>query len=320
MGARRGRGAGRCCLFLRIKVDFAVLKQSSHSPAGGAPACLGFDPHPRLPQPKLPPLACDTHHHIFGPYARYPMQAERSYTPPEATLADYRRMCQTLGIERSVLVHPSIYGTDLSSLVDTLEACRDWMRGVAVIDESISDDSLARLDRAGVRGVRFNVLFKGGTPLAKARAIGERVARYGWHVQLLIDLAAHPSFYQDWKDFPVPVVVDHMGHMAASHGVAAPGFQGMLRLLAEGRCWVKLSGAYRNSALGHPYSDTLPFVQALLATNPGQLVWGTDWPHPAVQVMPNDGDLVGLVPIWLPSEELREQVLVRNPARLYGFD
>jgi predicted TIM-barrel fold metal-dependent hydrolase len=248
------------------------------------------------------------------------MQRVRSYTPPEATLADYRRMCGALGIERSVLVHPSIYGTDLSSLVDTLAACRDWMRGVAVIDESFDDAALARLDRAGVRGVRFNVLFKGGTPLAQARVIGERIARYGWHVQLLIDLAGHASFYQDWKDFPVPVVVDHMGHMAAGRGVDAPGFQGMLRMLAEGRCWVKLSGAYRNSALGHPYADTLPFVRALVKTNPEQLVWGTDWPHPAVRVMPNDGDLVDLLSEWLPSEALREQVLVRNPARLYGFD
>ncbi|MEK7436067.1 MAG: amidohydrolase family protein [Pseudomonadota bacterium] len=92
--------------------------------------------------------------------------------------------------------------------------------------------------------------FKGGTPLlAKARAIGKRVARFGWHVQLLIDLAGHPSFYEDWKDFPVPLVIDHMGHMAVSHGVGAPGFKGMLRLLAEGRCWVKLSGTYRSSAL-----------------------------------------------------------------------
>lgn len=293
---------------------------NSQLPAGGAPACPGFDPHPRLPQTKLPPLACDTHHHIFGPYAKYPMQAERSYTPPEATLADYRRLCQAVGIERSVLVHPSIYGSDLSSLLDTLEACRDWMRGVAVIGESIDDASLERLDRAGVRGVRFNALFKGGTPLAKARAIGARIARYGWHVQLLIDLAAHPAFYQDWKDFPVPVVVDHMGHMAAGRGVAAPGFQGLLRLLAEGRCWVKLSGPYRISALGQPYPDTLPFVQALLKANPEQLVWGSDWPHPAVALMPNDGDLVGLIPVWLPTEDLRERVLVRNPARLYGFD
>jgi 2-pyrone-4,6-dicarboxylate lactonase len=287
---------------------------------GEAPACPGFDPQPRIPRLRLPPLSCDAHHHIFGPYADYPMQRERSYTPPEATLADYRRMCQALGIGRSVLVHPSIYGTDLASLLGTLETCRDWMRGVAVVDESVSDQTLALLDRAGVRGVRFNVLFKGGTPLAQARAIGARVARFGWHVQLLIDLAAQPSFYEDWKGFPAPVVVDHMGHMATRHGVGAPGFQGMRRLLAEGRCWVKLSGAYRTSALAHPYPDALPFVEALVKTNPERLVWGTDWPHPAVQVMPNDGDLADLVPTWLPSEDLREQVLVRNPARLYGFD
>jgi predicted TIM-barrel fold metal-dependent hydrolase len=287
---------------------------------GDPPACPGFDAHTRIPKLRLPPLSCDSHHHIFGPYADYPMQTERSYTPPEATLADYRRMCQALGIERSVLVHPSIYGTDLSSLIGTLEQCRDWMRGVAVVDASVDDGTLVRLDRAGVRGVRFNVLFKGGTPLDQARAIGARVARLGWHVQLLIDLGAQPSFYEDWRDFPATVVVDHMGHMATSHGVDAPGFQGLLRLLAEGRCWVKLSGAYRTSALAHPYPDALPFVAALVKANPEQLVWGTDWPHPAVQLMPNDGDLADLVPVWLPGEELRERVLVRNPARLYGFD
>ena len=293
---------------------------SSNIVAGEASACPGFDPHPRIPKLRLPQGTCDAHHHIFGPYAGYPMQPERSYTPPEATLDDYRRMCKVLGIERSVLVHPSIYGTDLASLLGTLAQCRDWMRGVAVVDDSVDDRTLALLDRAGVRGVRFNALFKGGTPLAQARAIGARVARLGWHVQLLIDLAAQSSFYEDWKDFPAPLVVDHMGHMATRHGVDAPGFQGMLRLLAEGRCWVKLSGAYRTSALAHPYPDTLPFVSALVKTNPERLVWGTDWPHPAVQVMPNDGDLADLVPVWLPSEDLREQVLVRNPARLYGFD
>ena len=293
---------------------------SEHSTAGEAPACPGFDAHPRVPKLRLPRLACDSHHHIFGPYAQYPLQPERSYTPPEATLADYRRMCQTLGIERSVLVHPSIYGSDPTSLTGILGECRDWMRGVAVVDASVDDKTLALLDGAGVRGVRFNVLFKGGTPLAQARAIGARVARLGWHVQLLIDLGAHPSFYQDWKDFPADIVVDHMGHMAASHGVDAPGFQGLLRLLAGGRCWVKLSGTYRTSALAHPYPDTLLFVDALVKANPERLVWGTDWPHPAVQAMPNDGDLADLVPLWLPSAELREQVLVRNPARLYGFD
>lgn len=297
----------------------------SHSPAtestgGQPPACPGFDPAPRTPRFRLPALTCDAHHHVFGPYSHYPMQPERSYTPPEATLDDYRRMCRAVGIERSVLVHPSIYGTELSSLVETLEDNRDWMRGVAVIDDSISDAELHRLDRAGVRGVRFNVLFKGGTPLAKARSIAQRIRPLGWHVQLLIDVSAQSSLYDDWKDFPVPVVVDHMGHLDARLGVAHPGFQALLRLLSEDRCWVKLSGAYRMSALGHPYADAMPFARALVAANPQRLVWGTDWPHPSVQVMPNDGDLVDGVPDWLPTAELQKQVLVHNPARLYGFD
>ena len=154
------------------------MSHAAPAPAGSEPpACPGFDPHPRTPRIRLPALTCDTHHHVFGPYARYPMQPVRSYTPPEATLEDYVRMCRAVGIERSVLVHPSIYGTELSSLVETLETCRSWMRGVAVIDASFDDAALARLDRAGVRGVRFNVLFKGGTPLAQARVIGERLAR-----------------------------------------------------------------------------------------------------------------------------------------------
>lgn len=288
--------------------------------AGGEPpACPGFDASPRVPRLRLPALACDSHHHVFGPYARYPMQPVRSYTPPEATLEDYERMCRTVGIGRSVLVHPSIYGTELSSLVDTLRLRGDRMRGVAVIDESISDARLAELDRVGVRGVRFNVLFKGGTPLARAHAIAQRIRPLGWHVQLLIDVSAHPRLYDDWKDFPVPVVVDHLGHLEARRGVADPGFQGLVRLLRENRCWVKLSGAYRMSAQGHPYPDALPFAQALVAANPARLVWGTDWPHPAVTTMPNDGDLVDLLAQWLPTEPLREQVLVHNPALLYGF-
>lgn len=292
----------------------------SHAAAGpDAPACPGFDPHPRAPTFKMPAGACDTHHHIFGPYAKYPMQAVRSYTPPEATLEDFKRQCQVLGIERSVLVHPSIYGTDLSSLVDTLALCGDWMRGVAVIDETISDETLAHLDRVGVRGVRFNVLFKGGTPLDRARAIGQRVAKLGWHVQLLIDLSAHPDFYAQWKDFPTPLVVDHMGHLSVTHGVQVPGFQGMLRLVREGKCWVKLSGAYRMTSAPCPWHDTDEFAAALVQANPERLLWGTDWPHPSVQVMPNDGDLVNQIPTWLPTDALRQQVLVDNPARLYGF-
>ena len=49
------------------------------------------------------------------------------------------------------------------------------------------------------------------------------------------------------------------------------------------------------------------------------MLWGTDWPHVMVKgAMPNDGDLADLLLDWVP-ENLRQQVLVANPARLYGF-
>jgi predicted TIM-barrel fold metal-dependent hydrolase len=93
----------------------------------------------------------------------------------------------------------------------------------------------------------------------------------------------------------------------------------MLRLVREGTCWVKLSGAYRMTSAPCPWHDTDVFAAALVQANPERLLWGTDWPHPSVQVMPNDGDLVNQIPTWLPTEALRQQVLVDNPARLYGF-
>jgi predicted TIM-barrel fold metal-dependent hydrolase len=49
-------------------------------------------------------------------------------------------------------------------------------------------------------------------------------------------------------------------------------------------------------------------------------LWGTDWPHPQYfKPMPNDADLVDQLADWLPTEALRQQVLVDNPAELFGF-
>lgn len=284
------------------------------------PTCAGFDPHPGPVTERLPRGSCDTHFHLFGPYQSYPLQPKRGYTPPEASLDDYRRMCAVTGIERAVLVQPSIYGADVSQLLDVLRSNRDWLCGIAVIDEDISDARLDELDQAGVRGFRLNYALGGGMPLDRAHALGARVKRLGWHVPMMFDLSTQPGFYQDWKDFPVPIVVDHMGQMPVRHGVQAPGFQGLLRLLREGRAYVKLSGVNRISAQPYPHEDVLPFVRALVAAHPQRLLWGSDWPHPLVQPTPNDGDIANLITRWLPGQALRELVLVSNPAALYGFN
>ncbi|MGF1525326.1 MAG: amidohydrolase family protein, partial [Candidatus Competibacterales bacterium] len=112
-----------------------------------------------------------------------------------------------------------------------------------------------------------------------------------------------------------------MGHMPPGLGVQHPSFQALLRLVARGNTWVKLSGAYRLTAQRHPpYDDVAPLAQALVATNPERLVWASDWPHPAVTIpMPNDGALLDMLADWVPDPGQQRQILVDNPAKLYGF-
>ena len=108
--------------------------------------------------------------------------------------------------------------------------------------------------------------------------------------------------------------------MPVSSGVVHPSFQWMLRLLREGKAWVKLSGAYRISQAGAPFHDTLDFARTLVAAAPERCVWGSDWPHVSVEgPMFNTGALLDLLPLWVPEAAVRNRILVDNPARLYGF-
>jgi predicted TIM-barrel fold metal-dependent hydrolase len=108
--------------------------------------------------------------------------------------------------------------------------------------------------------------------------------------------------------------------MRTDKGLDNPGFEALLELMRREKCWVKLTGPYRISTELMPHRDTIPFALALLNAAPQRVIWGTDWPHVMVKgTMPNDGDLANLLLDWVPDETLREQVLVRNPAKLYGF-
>jgi predicted TIM-barrel fold metal-dependent hydrolase len=236
-------------------------------------------------------------------------------------VSEYVALHSTLGVSRSVIVQPSVYGEDHRATLDAIGAYpAGRMRGVAVVGADTPMERLHELNAAGIRGTRINVLFKGGASIADARRIAERVAPLGWHVQFLIDVSQAQEALVEMATFPVDVVIDHMGHMPAALGTDHAAFQSLLRMLQTGRCWVKLSGPYRFSAEEFPYRDVDAFVKALVDCNPERLVWGTDWPHPAIsKAMPDDGALVDLLETWLPGERLRQQVLVDNAARLYDF-
>lgn len=287
------------------------------------PVCQAADPTPRAPRFAVPAGAADCHFHVFGPADRFPYTANRTYTPPDHPADAYRHLIGTLGVSRCVTIHPSVYGTDNAITEWLLEEAAGWdgidMRGIAVLDARIDDASLYRLDQLGVRGVRYNLLYKGGPPAGEIRTMANRIAEMGWHIQFLVDVSTFDL--STYADLPVDLVVDHMGHMDPAKGVEEPGFATLLDLLRAGRTWVKLSGAYRSTNLHHPpYEDVVPIARTLAETAPTRCVWGTDWPHPFVQIpMPNDGVLMDELALWVPDEDRRNAILVDNPARLYGF-
>ena len=290
----------------------------------GAPACAPPDFAPRQPRFAFPPQACDCHAHILGPASRFAYSPDRVYTPPDCLSADYRAMLDTLRVARAVLVQPSVYGSDNTVLVQALREAGPSFRGVAVVDWDIGEAALGALHADGVRGVRVNVVdVKGGgdaLPVGRLRDLARRIAPRGWHLELLAHVDRYPNLDRDLEDFPADVVFGHLGYMRTDQGLDAPGFQALVRLLAAGRAWVKLSGPYRISTGGMPHADVTPLARALLRAAPDSVVWGSDWPHVMVKgAMPNDGDLADLLLDWIPDEALRHRVLVDNPARLYSF-
>lgn len=294
------------------------------------PFCEAADPFVRQPDLTLPAGATDCHAHVFGPQSCYDYTSNRSYTPPDAPAGAYRHLHQQLGIERGVLVQPSVYGTDNSLQADTLNYLNGLnkghqskqYKGVAVVDADVSEQELDLLSESGHCGVRMNLLFKGGIEWPDVVRLADRLAEHQWHLQFLVDVSEFDDFEHKVRELPVPVVVDHMGHMECRKGIENPGFQSLLQLMQEGHAWVKLSGAYRITAEQlPPYNDVTPFAQALIEANSEQCVWGSDWPHPHFSTpMPNDGDLLDLLALWAPDEAIRHKILVANPACLYGFD
>src|SRR5581483_3136164 len=189
------------------------------------------------------------------------------------------------------------------------------------------------MDARGVRGVRLNVASHGFRDVrgiaAMLHKIVERTGPLGWHVQLFTELAVIEGLADIIAHMPVPVVIDHMGLAQAEAGPAQPGLPVLLKLLAEGHCWVKLSGSYRVSRREPDFADAAPIGRAFIAANADQVVWGTDWPHTAphghaqhaeppliVYRQLDDGRLFDQLAEWADDAVVLHKILVGNPERL----
>ena len=284
------------------------------------------------PSFEVPSGACDCHTHIFGPAERFPFSAKRLYTPGPASIADLEAMHRALHIERVVVVHPSPYGADNSCTVDAVRKLGNRARGVAVIDDTISDAMLADMHAAGVRGVRVNLESYGESDPAVARRhlqhAAERVAPLGWHVQTYTNLAILAALHDTILKLPTTLVIDHFGRPQAALGITQSGFEQFLALLRSGKIYVKISAPYRISQQPH-YSDAAPIARAIIAANPDRIVWGSDWPHPGAAkrnpavIEPfrqeDDGEALNRLAGWARDRTGLQKILVDNPARLYQF-
>lgn len=276
------------------------------------------------PTIKVPNNACDCHHHIYDP-VRFPYVPTDVRNQPPATVDAYRLLQKRLGLVRNVIVTPSAYGTDNRCTLDALQQMGANARGVAVVDNNITNAELQKMHNLGVRGIRFNISTGGSNDRDMILSLSQRINELGWHVQFWMSANDTVRMEDFLLSLPSPIVFDHRGHLPQPEGTNHPAFRIICNLIDKGKTWVKLSGLYLDTKAGEPaYADTVQVGQAYVKYAPERMVWGTDWPHPTVfserKPWPDDANMLDLLAEQAPDELVRNRILVDNPAALYSFD
>lgn len=280
---------------------------------------------PRKPMYQPPAGAVDAHCHVFGPGDIFPFAPERKYTPCDASKDQLWALRDHLGFSRNVIVQATCHGADNRALVDALNHSNGLARGVATVKASVTDEELQALHAAGVRGVRFNFVKRlvDALPFDSLKSIAERVKDLGWHIVIYFESQELPELYDFFTSLPTTVVVDHMGRPDVSKDVDGPEFALFLKLMENENFWSKVSCPERLSLDGPNgnYLDVVPFARKVVEQFPDRVLWGTDWPHPNMKNhMPDDGQLVEMIPLIAPTDALQQKLLVDNPMRLYWAD
>lgn len=282
------------------------------------------DPNPNPPRVKAPPGSWDTHFHVWAPHL-FPYAEKRRYTPPAAPVEHYLKISKAIGLERGVIVQPSVHGNTTEVVVDAIAKSNGRLRGMIIAKPTLDLAEAKRLHATGVRGVRFNARSGHGNRFDedlfhRTAAIVEPLH---WILDLQIDDVTILSVAEMIRKSSLPVIVDTFGHIDARKGFQQPAFLTLVDLLGEDHVYVKIHGANRFLAWGVPYELIVETARAYIAKAPHHVLWGTDWPHSEVtepNLMPNDGDLIDMLLDYAPNEEIRNKILVDNPKALFDFE
>jgi len=278
----------------------------------------------------------DNHCHVFVDDAvpATPLVGGAAYEPPQLDVDDHAAHLAAVGCDLGVLVQPSAYGQDHRCLLSALRRRPNRLRGVVCVPVGTPVGKLAEMHTVGVRGTRLQDGFPGGVPVQDLVGVGEMVASFGWHLEVWSDLRRHVGWLGDAiRRCPVPVVLDHLGYLPSDVGLDDPAVQLMLELLAEDQVWVTMSGVERLLPSGADpsaanFADTWrrhveaidARARALVETRSQNLLWGSDWPHVGLRLpAPEATDARSRLNRWVADPGVRQQVLVDNAVRRYGF-
>jgi D-galactarolactone isomerase len=281
-----------------------------------------FSSGTEAPKTSAPPNACDAHIHIFS--TRFPASPHWKGEPVvDSDFAAYRLFQKRIGTSRVVVVTPSTYGIDNRATLDGVAQFGPSARAVVVVDQDITDAELKQMADQGAVGIRVNFVTPqswGVTTADRLETMAKKVHPLGWHVQVYMTGDQIADLENVLGRLPTPLVIDHLGRLPPAQGVEHRAYPVIRKLLDRGNTWVKLSGAYLNTASGAPaYADATKVAQAYAKIAPERMVWGSDWPHRGEKQMPDDAVLFDLLAQWAPDEAVRKRILVDNPTALYGF-
>ena len=277
-----------------------------------------------LTPPRLvaPAGACDCHMHIFDP--QFATRPDTPYPPPVALVSDYvRAIRDRLNLSRAVVIQSVTHGADNSNLLAALAAFDGAARGIAVVEADIGEAELERLTRAGVRGIRFE-MNNGILSLDALEGIAAKIAPFGWHIDLQTDGRKLPELVGRLLALPCPVILDHYGKFIEALQVDHPAVQAMLKFLASGQGWVKLTAPYAGRhKRPAPWPELVPIARAFLEAAPNRVVWGSEWPQSMLPVLnepiPDHALLLDLLLDYTDDEAVLRKILTDNPAELYDF-
>ena len=267
----------------------------------------------------MPKGACNAHLHIIDPAFPNDGHAEAQI----GTVHTYPEIADRLGLQRAVFVQAKPFGLNNDNMLDAVKKFGPAdVRGIAVVNNTVTDAELEALHAGGMRGLRFSVWNPKNAVVSfeDCFPLSERVKGFGWNMQLHMSAAQIAEQADVIRRLDCKVVIDHMGRLDPKLGVKDPAYKFICEMIDKGNTWIKISGPYLNTVAGHPWEDATATAKAIAEFAPERVVWGSDFPHVTEKEKPDATELAELIAVWFPTEKARELALVTNPKELYGFE